>query len=228
MIINSNQLEGSELLVICPTRERPKKLARMYESFLKTTNEKTVMILCIDAEDQTEYSNYYCPISIEPHKTNTQIINDIFNKYPNFKYYSVTNDDFVYHTPDWDTMLMSEGVNFGEDSTKREFPVTSVIDGDLVRAIGWLQCPRVDYLFGDTVWDVLAEQAKCKYYFPDVLIEHRHFLFGTSELDETYKRTNAKAQFDKDRQGFADWLRLDFQNDLKKVQKLYEKIGQIR
>jgi len=220
-LINSNNLKDRDLLVICPTRERPEKLARMYDSFVKTKFGRTSLILCVDVDDATEY-DYNCTISVEPHKNNTQIINDIFCKFPDYKYYSVTNDDFIYKTMSWDTMLMQKGINFGEDGTNRKFPVTSVIDGDIVRALGWLQMPTLEYLYGDTVWNILGYQADCLKYNKDVIIEHDHFLFG-AKSDNIYEKTNHKDQYTKDNNAFANWLRDNFQNDLLKIKRAYDK-----
>lgn len=219
MIINSYNLIDRDLCVICPTRERPEKLQRMYDSFIETKCGKTAIILCVDVDDKTEY-NYNCAISVEPHKTNTEIINDIFSKYPNFKYYMVINDDIVFKTIGWDIVLKQKGINFPEDGTNRKFPTFSVIDGDIPRALGWLQMPRLEYLCGDLVWDFIGKQLNILKYNPSVLIDHNHFLFGANK-DSISEHTHSHHK--KDHEAFAQWLLNDMYNDIRKVKNVYGK-----
>jgi len=218
MIFNANHLRNKDLLVICPTRERPQKLHTMYSSYLDTSRNSDI-ILCVDVDDPTEYS-VSCPVSVEPHKNNTKIINDIFNKYPNYEYYMVINDDIVFITQDWDIKLMKEGINFPEDGTGRGFPTFSVIDGAIPRRLGWLQMPRLEYLYGDTVWEMLGRLSRKLKYCPNVKISHPHVAFGGKE-DVISKKTNSQWQYDRDRKAFVDWMNEDLFSDLKKVNEVY-------
>ena len=221
MILNSNQLKNRDLLVICPTRQRSEQLARMVKSFNETISSKTSLILAVDLDDTTEY-NYNCAISIEPQTTITNRINSIFHAYHNFKYYSITNDDMEYLTPDWDSMMMEKGINCAKDPNRDyPFPVTMVVDGDIPRALGWLQLPTLKHLCNDNVYAEIGRRANCLNYHEAVIIEHHHFLFNKSDKDENY--TKSQAVLDEDISSFVKWLAYQSHTDCEKVRKLYEK-----
>jgi hypothetical protein len=88
----------------------------------------------------------------------TGLINSV--SYAGYDYISVTNDDFIYHTPAWDKMLIDKieskkgyGIAFGKDGTKNvNLPVTSVVSSSIVSSLGWIQHPGLNHLFGDTTF----------------------------------------------------------------------------
>ena len=80
-----------------------------------------------------------------------------------------------------------------------------MIDGDIVRSLGWLQLPTLSKYCGDTVWNFIGKQCGILNYCPDVIIEHH---WNESQVDsDIHKR---------DMQEFANWLPWSFK-DIKKV-----------
>ncbi len=219
----------NRLLVICPTRGRPERCREMYESFVKTSTRETDIIFLLDEDDpcrekyikllKEEHSDMLIRSFWETHKTLTTFINKMFSIYHNYEFYSITNDDFVYHTPGWDQVLMNKGkISFGDDMFSGDrMPTTSVIDGDIVRAVGWLQLPDIETLYGDAAWKMIGHKLNILKYFPEVKIEHKHFLTKKVEKDETYERTNSKEQYKKDHQSFREYIHTELDNDVKKI-----------
>jgi len=76
----------------------------------------------------------------------TEIFNKAFQDNPDFDYYHMSNDDCVYKTHDWDLKLARKGkITYGNDLFQSENLCTfPMIDGDIVRALGWLQMPTLE------------------------------------------------------------------------------------
>ncbi len=173
------------ILSICPSIY-PHKLDKMLASFHDTVNCSSLLI-----NDNKK-------------KTVTEVFNESFNKYPNFDYYHMTNDDCIYKTKDWDIILantiVEPGIAYGNDLLQSENLCTfPMISGDIVRKVGWLQLPSLNRYGGDIVWKFIGQQAKCLHYVPEVIIEH--------SWDGADPEINQK-----DMAAFAQWLPWAFQN----------------
>lgn len=207
------------LLVICPTRERPEKFREFLKSF-KDTAKDADLCLVIDHDDPK--FNEYCPSSEfivnYKHKNTTQIFNSVFEAFPDYDFYSCSNDDFVYRTKGWDRALCRKGkICYGNDLLAgKDMPTTSVIDGDIVRALGWLQMPKLQFTQGDAVWKALGHRLNILKHYPKVVIEHRHWSIS-GEPDETSKRTNNTRTVREDAKAFREWLHKDMETDVSKL-----------
>ena len=194
-------------LVICPTLRKDKFL-RMYQSFIDTANNSDL-------------------ISVSTEGPTTELINTIYESFPDYEFYSVTNDDFIYHTYDWDNILMchlkSPGIAYGDDGmNKSALPTTSIISGALVRALGWLQFPGADYLFGDTAWGVIGRKLNILHYIDSVKIEHLHYCNNKAEMDGVYAKTNNKARYALDGEHFKHWLVTECGRDIERLRRVLE------
>ena len=160
--------------------------------------------------------------------TTTSIINRIFNENPNYEWYHIANDDFIYHTYGWDEILQSDGVAYANDGFLKEGLCTiSLINGNWARAVGWLQLPSVDFLYGDNVWMTIAKNLGKAYYRNEVNIQHKHMIkeiFDTHENivkdlsveDAVYHKTNSKEQYAKDSTAFGIWCAYQAHKDIMK------------
>jgi hypothetical protein len=226
-----------KILVICPSRGRPAQCREMVDSFLATSKMSSLR-LCLDNDDP-QLDQYREGIrgrvsyTISIQNTITNLINDNWKYSADcFKWFCVTNDDFVYRSEGWDEKLIASlkaygggtGIVYGNDLLQGvHMPTTSIVSRDIVEALGWLQMPRLIHLFGDNVWKHLGQRAECLYYRPDVIIEHKHFYGGKAVEDEIYKRTNARSMYDADKANFIKWLYAESPGDIEKVKALVEK-----
>lgn len=228
MVINKTPKEM--ILVICPSRNRPQECGRMIDSFLKTSTMSTLSI-CLDNDDPKldEYRDIIgskVPYTVTPRKTTTQIINDkwMFSS-EHYKWFSVTNDDFVYKTLGWDFILTSKirdngryGIAFGNDLLAgAHLPTTSVISREIVTALGWLQLPTLTHLFGDNVWQEIGKRCGCIHYCKDVIIEHHHVFANKMQKDATFLETNSPLMYTKDNKAFTEWLLNQSKQDVSKI-----------
>ncbi len=145
-----------DLLTVCPSRGRPKRLKTLIDSFDRTTGIDSDLYILLDNDDPC-LDDYMDVIGqrhfiIQDRMTLTQIINSAFYKYPDYKYYSICNDDMEDITEGWDQILKSDGIAYGNFCVNNVNPMSSVINGDLVRATGWLQYPKLISLSGDNIW----------------------------------------------------------------------------
>lgn len=199
-------LKMNKNLVICPSLFRTEQLKTMVESFYKTS-------CCSDLIILTNKGSI------------TKLINSV--NFDNYQYISVTNDDFVYHTPAWDSFLINKielkkgyGIAFGDDGTSNsQLPTTAVMSSVIFKALGWIQLPTLEHLCGDLVWQYIGKKLDCLYYDHNVKIEHRHFLFNKSKKDVVYEKTNSKEMYQKDNEAFRHWVRNDSIEDINRIRK---------
>ena len=210
-------MPDKEILILCPSRERPALCARMLKS-LKDVSKCSSVRLLLDMDDPTlEEYRALCgrladSIVIDFRKPITELINNNFMYSADcFGFFSVSNDDFVYKTDGWDEKLIASmdgkpGIAYGNDMMQgKNLPTTSVISREIPEALGWLQMPTLTHLFGDTVWLHLGIGSKCLYYNHEVVIEHHHYFNNKAPQDAIYKQTNGKAMYDRDMIAFLRW-----------------------
>lgn len=177
------------ILTVCPTIY-PDKFKLMMKSFELTKSKNTDII----------------PISIG---SVTEAINAVFKQCPDYDFYHITNDDVEYQTPLWDLKLAKKGkITYGNDLFQGEnlcaFPM---IDGDIVRALGWLQLPTLNRYCGDVVWKFIGERLDILEYVPDVTIKH----LWEGQDDSVNIQDMGK---------FAEWLPFAFRDIVKIKEKL--------
>lgn len=182
-----------KILAICPSI-RPDKLDKMLDSFL-VTRSKSVRII-INHEIK--------PI--------TKIFNELFENNPDEDFYMLLNDDILFETPLWDLKLSNAlKISYGNDGLQGEnLPTFPMIDGNIVRALGWLQMPELNKYNGDMVWKVIGKELKILRYCPEVSIKHKWE--GCSDVDAN----------NRDMQAFADWLSVAYR-DINKVKNAINK-----
>lgn len=138
----------------------------------------------------------------------TNIFNKAFQDNPDYDFYHMTNDDVIYNTVNWDLKLAKKGkITYGADVFQNQNLCTfPMIDGDIVRALGWLQMPKLERYAGDVVWKFIGQNLNILEYIPSVSIEHKWE--GCSDPSMNIR----------DMQNFANWLPFSFK-DLEKVRK---------
>lgn len=156
--------------------------------------------------------------------TTTSIINRAFYLRPDFDYYHITNDDFVYRTEGWDTKLAAileekgPGVAYGNDLLQMERMATApFISGKVARALGWLQMPKLEHLGGDCAWMEIGRALEVLHYAPDVVIEHMHYQARKASIDKIYEKTNSGRMYAKDQMSYKEWRSSGFLEDIERI-----------
>jgi len=220
-----------KLLIVCPSRGRYIRIGELLRSLNKTINHNHSDVLILLDKDDPQLENYKRTLprwvkyevfdKSEDETLTTNIINKTFEKYNDYDFYSVTNDDIVYKTRGWDEALSQPlKISSCQDDTQYEkfgnqyigniqpatFPSTSIICGDICRALGWLQFPEIIHSCGDNVWFWLGQRNNCLYANIDYHLDHNSPYFDRGEKDETYLNCNGldnKADY----YTFKEWLK---------------------
>jgi hypothetical protein len=138
-------------------------------------------------------------------------VDEMFQKYPNEKFYGLLGDDLLPRTDRWDVHLAKAAgtsrLAFGDDGHNHANLATHpVVGGDLVRAIGWLVLPGVQHSFVDRALHEIAIGADRVQYMPGVVTEHLHPIAGKSKMDETYRFSES---YDADKAVFSAWEQIE-------------------
>lgn len=180
-----------KILAICPSIN-PDKLKKMLISYENTRSECVKIII-----DNT------------PNASITKIFNKIFQENAGYDYYFMANDDIIFQTINWDIKLAHKGkISYGNDLFQGQNLCTfPMIDGDIVRALGWLQMPELYHYCGDVVFGFIGKELNILEYVPDVIIKH--------EWEGCYKRDIHTEDMKK----FAQWLSRSYK-DINKIKDM--------
>lgn len=182
-----------KILIICPS-VRPDRFQEFYKSLRETTDADLFV------------------------KSRPGSITKYINEAPrNYDYFHITNDDAIYRTPGWDKIFAEKidsmngwGICFGNDQLSGgNICALPFIGRNLMDLTGWLQLPTLEHLCGDCVWHYIGQKINRLFYFPNVIIEHRHALAGKTEWDDVYRRTNSREMYQKDNTEYRRWMKED-------------------
>jgi hypothetical protein len=177
-----------KLLAMCSSRNRPKELVRMLDSFDATHTEGLSEIRVYISEDDPHLSEYRAipekyltRCLFGPHKYLVEV-NNFFSTitYPGLEYYQEINDDHIYHTPGWDQKLIKVieekgqgwGYAFGSNGIDQN-PGGTVMSGNMVRTLGWFDPPELRHSMTDAARVAIGKWIKRLFYVDEVFIEHR-------------------------------------------------------
>jgi glycosyl transferase/beta-hydroxylase protein BlmF len=108
-----------------------------------------------------------------------------------------SNDDQVFIDANWDMRLDLEIDKYPDDIfcmwfndkwESNNFCTFPILSRRWIETLGYLQFPFFEHFFADAwIW-MLAKAIKRDRYIDDVVVEHRHWKTGKSEIDDTYER----------------------------------------
>lgn len=236
-----------KLCLIIPSRGRPTKILDTLNSIDKTCNHLNTDVFILLDEDDTSVVDYFKTVpnwvrikvyNRDKDRTlTTEIINRCFDEHNNYEFYSVTNDDIIYLTEGWDEALCQKmKISCGQDDTMvekygnhyignikpGEFPITSVIDGDICRELGWLQYPELIHSCGDNIWFWIGKRANCLYHDGKYHTVHMSPYFDKCEADETFNKCNAQDN-QEDYYIYKEWLKYKCGKEVCKIQRLLKR-----
>lgn len=196
---------------MCPTRGRSELMQRLLNACVDTgMSEEAVMWVDGDWE---AYEHVNPPANWEKHGDidhleTVEIFNTLFKMYPGERYYGFLEDDVIPKTQGWDKKLdIAAGdwnVVYCNDGHKTEDLRITAIGGEFFRALGYMFPPGFKHLFTDNVITELAKRLGLQVFRPDIVMEHRHPIYGV-ETDQTYEDTTAN--WEHDRKAYIDWLK---------------------
>jgi len=197
----------NKICVLVPTRKRLVDFKLFGDSWMKTTEGKSVVIVAIDYDDDTYdeiINNNTYPFIYERQtsKPILKILNDMAVRYSEqYICVSFIEDDCTYNTAGWETLILNKINEIGdnaivwcEDLVNHHHIVgIPFMNSNIIRKLGWMACPKFNSLFTDHYWKHLGERLNSLYYFSDIIIEHRHYSKGKRVADETSKKVESES-----------------------------------
>ena len=224
-----------KLLVMVPSRGRPKMLEKFVTSLYNTkaTPDNGVDLVVYLNEDDPRRYEYGCyeKTLIGKRLYLAEAYNYLFKEYPDYEYYSLLNDDHYCITPRWDDVLISIIESCGKgwgiaccedkltDWNKFQHPSGMVISGNIPRTLGYMVWPKIQHIGIDCYFMSLLKGIERLYRLSDVVIEHRHWLNGKALLDENYKWVYNKNQYQYGMSMVEEYKRTQLQKDIDKLKE---------
>jgi hypothetical protein len=203
------------IVLIVPSRGRPKRAAAMVASVRATASEPVRIVVAVDEDDETlpQYHELLpTDVLIVAHQGYTGTLNAVGSAaWDHYTILGAFGDDVLFRTPGWDLMVEAElatpGIAYGDDLIHgKNHPSAVFMSSVIAKALGWLALPATSHQWADDGWKRLGQEAGCLRFIPEVIVEHMHPAVGKGEWDATYASVftdeRAKSDFD----GFTAWV----------------------
>lgn len=228
-----------DLIVITPSRGRPRQLNELAAAVRDTTSGRAEVLGLVDVDDpdRAAYMAVSCEIWTGERRSLSGWTNHVtrqllderwrwFNGSP--RYLASFGDDHRPRTANWDLQLIDAieqldgpGIAYGNDLFQgAALPTAWVVSADVVRAVGWMMLPTCQHMYVDAAALALGQAAERIAYVPSVIIEHLHPLAGKSDWDTSYRESNAGARYAADEAAFRAWRQDGLEADAAKIQAL--------
>jgi hypothetical protein len=223
-------MKQDKILIILPTKNRLEDFKIFAESWVKTTEGKSDVLVVINFDDNTydDIKEKY-PFIYERVNPGSvlEILNQMSVKYSKeYKYISFMEDDCNFVTKKWETSFIDKlkeigdyGIVWGDDLINREYIVgLPFMDSKIIDVLGYMSPPEIKYLWVDHFWKKLGMDLGTLFYFSNIIVEHRHYSTGKRKKDEisvvvdsnglsdmeSYKNVYLKERYDLDLKKLKD------------------------
>lgn len=214
---------------VLATRNRVKNCERFIQAWHDTQASSSVYVrLDLDDPVLDQLKKLPWPAEFKLHVGSRArlgpAMQEMFTKFPHEPWYGILADDVIPRTQHWDQRLIEAAGN-NKVSCANEVHEKSIrichpcVGGDLVRLVGCFAIPTVQHFGTDTLWECVHHCCDLNNRLHDVILEHAHFNFGQSELDQTYLESQAVRRSDKT--AYKAWMNKNFDAILHKLNQAY-------
>ena len=223
----------TDLAILVPSRGRPASVARLAEACARTCRTNYVLHFGFDDDDPELDANRAAAAG--HHATTLGRMglvawtNHLASRYMPRPpaYFASLGDDHLPISDGWDEQLitavehMGGGFAYPNDQRRDDIPEAVVVSSGVVRALGWMACPKLDHWYCDNVWADLGRGAGRLAYLPEVIVKHLNPVVISPwtdpgdplmDLDQTYE--DAAQSWDKDLRAYQRWRLHDMRNDI--------------
>lgn len=198
------------LLMIVPSRGRPRNLDRLVQAWRTTASGHADLVVALDEDDPDLFAydaGRVAMVTVGPRQSFVAWTNQLaVRQAANYRFIGSMGDDHRPRTPGWDRMLcealeeLGSGIVYGDDLAPGEhLPSAVTVTSDLVRGLGYLIPPVLAHHGAARFWLELGDALGRARFLPEVVIEHLHYTTGKSSIDPGYLRTAAEVEHDQDR-----------------------------
>jgi len=213
-------------LTVCPSRIRPERIQEMLASYDNTKSSWNDIVVYV-ADDDPRLEDYKKTLVgrnliIGKRRTYVEVNNYIMcEAYPDYPYYSEINDDHIYHTPEWDRILIDEidrrgGWGFACGNTGG-LPSGMVTSANIIKSLGFYITPLLKQAYSDDFHKELGEACGMFYRVSNVNIEHKHYVFNKAKADENYLHVTGKEHMEESLEKFNFWKTNYKQEEVKRI-----------
>ena len=213
------------LVVLVPSRNRPKNIEDLIKSFDETETESDLIVIVDDDEPQMDaYLQLGCDVLMveKQGKGMAKPLNFAARHYAHkYRHFAFLGDDHRPRTKHWDNTFINAldelgtGLVYGNDLLQGENLATAVaMTGNIVNALGGMVPPDMIHLYLDNFWMTLGKNLNALRYIPEVVLEHLHPIAGKAEWDEGYMAVNAEEVYSADKKALDDYLASDAYSQL--------------
>ena len=220
------------IAVIMPTRSagglRNASAQAAFSSWQKTTSGHSDFYYGMDTDD---YHQYTVPADAKT------LINERLRLVPklnkmaeqlqdSYDYLLFIGDDHRFVTKGWEEVFISDAdalggvaILYGNDLLQGEALPTAVLVGTAItKALGYMAPPCIQHMYADNFWKDIGTALSIIKYYPEIIIEHRHFSVNKSKVDSQYREVAALHMGDKI--AYQQYLANGFAADVAKMRKL--------
>ena len=218
-----------KLIIIVPTRGRPHLMERLIESWKKTTLGLSRILRVLDEDDQLNYNtlggnDVDIAVCFRPRRNLVEKLNDFVLDYVEDGYLAIgfIGDDCVFMTPGWELPIIewlekNVGICYGNDLLQGEnLPNNVFIHVNIISTLGFMAPPELKHYYIDNYWKDLGLRLGKLHYFPEIVIEHRHWSNNKEVKDATY--SEAEVLMGEDRTTWDSYRQTKLAEDVKKIQ----------
>jgi hypothetical protein len=165
---------------LLPTYNRPDLLRQTLQHCVET-KMTTPGVILVNGGDHKPYKSIPLPpnwriIFRSENLGWAQGCQHLFERFPDEPWYGFFYDDMVPKTPEWDLRLLERlkpgGIVTAENNWHKPPRIqTAVLDGNLVREVGFITLPKTWSCFTDDFWEKLGEELGCWDHASDVVVE---------------------------------------------------------
>ncbi len=215
----------ADLLMLCPSRGRPDKVAELRELWDEVTVDADLLI-AVD-EDDPVVREYGTDVQVMPGVSPGlgPILNTLTAQFASqYDYVGFLGDDHRPRTHGWDRMLIGglegrHGVAYGDDLYQGKRAATAVvISAPILSALGYMVPPGIIHLYMDLFWVQLGMSLGNAVYRDDVIMEHMHPSVHKADWDFGYMRANSIIAFSRDEQAYEAYMYSLWPGELVRIQ----------
>jgi len=194
-----------KICILIPTRKRLTDFLKFAESWKKTQEGNSIVVVGIDKDDTTYdeiISTGRYPFIYERNepKPFLHILNDLAIKYSEkYKYVAFLEDDVTFNSTNWETSFITKlkelgpaGIVWANDSMNKGALIgIPFMSSDIVKCLGFMSPPEFRSQTVDVYWTEVFTELGTLHYFDNILLEHRHYVHGKRPKDDTSHKVQA-------------------------------------
>lgn len=214
----------SDLVVIVPSRGRPRAAVELAGAFKATCTANTGLVFAVDSDDpavagyREVVDQGLASVITADHTSMVDALNRRATGYASLEdelavsAIGFMGDDHRPRTVGWDRAYLDAltslpGIVYGNDLIQgMNLPTQCAMSASVVRALGHMAPPTLTHLYVDNYWLEIGQAAGCITYLPDVVVEHVHPVAGTAQWDAGYRRVNSQAMYGRDRAAYTAYM----------------------